>query len=105
MEKNKKGESLASGRLTFRRKIILGGTAYGAAPFFGEFFKSGPGFDPAFRIPYGRVVNIATNIAGVLFHLLFSFLVLILWPHRKAGKTDSWREFHSHRSRDSPLQL
>jgi hypothetical protein len=95
MEKNKKGESLASGRLTFRRKIILGGTAYGADPFFGEFFKSGPGFDPALRIPHGRVVNVATNIAGVLFHLIFSFLVLILWSHRKACKTRTGRKFHS----------
>jgi hypothetical protein len=67
----------------FRGKIILGGAAYGADPFFGEFFKSGPGFDPVFRIPHGRVVNIATNIAGVLFHLFFSFL-LFFWPSGKA---------------------
>jgi len=67
----------------FRRKIILGGTAYGADPIFGQFLKRGPGFDPAFRIPHSRVVDIATNIAGVLFHLFSSFL-LSFWPSGKA---------------------
>ena len=67
----------------FRGKIILGRAAYGADPVLGEFFERSPGFNAAFRIPDSRVVDITTNIAGVLFHLFLSFSFFSGLPGRR----------------------
>jgi hypothetical protein len=69
---------------TFGRKIRLGGSADRAGPTIGKFLEGGPGFDSVFRVPHGRVVHITANVAGILFHLFFSFLVFFIRPSGKA---------------------
>jgi hypothetical protein len=63
--------------LLFGRKIGLGSPANRADPIRGQIFKRSPRLDPAFRIAHCGVINIATNIADVLFHILFSFRILL----------------------------
>jgi hypothetical protein len=69
---------------TFGRKIRFGSPADRTGPTIGKFLEGGPGFNPVVRVPYGRVVHITANVAGILFHLCFSFPVFFLRPFLKA---------------------
>jgi hypothetical protein len=62
-----------SRRLLFRRKIRFTRPANRASPTIREFLEGCACGDAIFWISYGGIINIPTNIAGILFHVYFSF--------------------------------
>jgi hypothetical protein len=54
--------------LIHRLELVLGGAADGADPFRGDFIKGGVGGDMVVRITLGRVIDVTTDLALVLFH-------------------------------------
>lgn len=55
-------------RALFLREHILAHTAQGAEKILGQVFPTGAGGDAVVWVAKGFVVNIAANIANVLFH-------------------------------------
>jgi hypothetical protein len=62
-----------SGGSIFGRKIRFTRPANRASPTIRDFLEGSPCGNAVFRISHGGIINIPTNIAGVLLHIHFSF--------------------------------
>jgi hypothetical protein len=66
-----------------RLKILLARSTNGANPIIGNGFEGCSSGDPAVRIPFGRIIDVATDSTNIFLHLTALFLM-------KYGLSDLW---------------